>query len=182
MNFANNLKQLRQGRHMTQEALARYLNVTRPTIAGYETKNKQPDYDKLQKIAEYFEVSIDYLLTGNETSVLVESDKPLDSSQTMLLEKNLLKYFSQLSSSSKQELVNFSKFLYLQEHNRLKLIKKIPVVEISAHRKRISAAGLFFYSILCCHRSDIAMHYRYMRNIASCLFFRVQQYTAHLFP
>ena len=120
MNFANNLKQLRQGRHMTQEALARYLNVTRPTIAGYETKNKQPDYDKLQKIAEYFEVSIDYLLTGNETSVLVESDKPLDSSQTMLLEKNLLKYFSQLSSSSKQELVNFSKFLYLQEHNRLK--------------------------------------------------------------
>ena len=43
MNFANNLKQLRQGRHMTQEALARYLNVTRPTIAGYETKNKQPE-------------------------------------------------------------------------------------------------------------------------------------------
>lgn len=120
MNFANNLKQLRQGHHMTQEALARYLNVTRPTIAGYETKNKQPDYDKLQKIAEIFEVSIDYLLTGNETSILLETNDSIDSSQSMQLEKTLLKYFSQLSSSSKQELVNFSKFLYLQEHNRLK--------------------------------------------------------------
>lgn len=120
MNFANNLKQLRQGHHMTQEALARYLNVTRPTIAGYETKNKQPDYDKLQKIAEIFEVSIDYLLTGNETSILLETNGSIDPSQSMQLEKMLLKYFSQLSSSSKQELVNFSKFLYLQEHNRLK--------------------------------------------------------------
>lgn len=120
MNFANNLKQLRQGHHMTQEALARYLNVTRPTIAGYETKNKQPDYDKLQKIAEIFDVSIDYLLTGNETSILLESNDSIDPSQSMQLEKTLLKYFSQLSSSSKQELVNFSKFLYLQEHNRLK--------------------------------------------------------------
>lgn len=120
MNFSSNLKQLRQGRHMTQEALARYLNVTRPTIAGYETKNKQPDYDKLQKIAECFEVSIDYLLTGNETTVLFENGKPLDPSLSLQLEKNLVKYFSQLSPSSKQELVNFSKFLYLQEHNRLK--------------------------------------------------------------
>lgn len=120
MNFANNLKQLRQGHHMTQEALAQYLNVTRPTIAGYETKNKQPDYDKLQKIAEIFEVSIDYLLTGNETSILLESNDSIDPSQSIQLEKILLKYFSQLSSSSKQELVNFSKFLYLQEHNRLK--------------------------------------------------------------
>ena len=120
MNFASNLKQLRQGHHMTQEALARYLNVTRPTIAGYETKNKQPDYDKLQKIAECFEVSIDYLLTGNETTVLVESDTQTDPSQSLLLEKTLNKYFSRLSPSAKQELVNFSKFLYLQEHNRLK--------------------------------------------------------------
>lgn len=46
--------------------LADYLNVTRPTIAGYETKGKEPDYHTLSMIASYFNVSIDYLLSGRE--------------------------------------------------------------------------------------------------------------------
>ena len=64
MVFAQNLKYLREINHVTQEELASYLKVTRSTIAGYETKGKQPDYDRLSKIASYFHVSIDFLLNG----------------------------------------------------------------------------------------------------------------------
>jgi len=62
MSFAQNLKQIRTERNMTQEELAKLLNISRPTVAGYEAKNKQPDYDKLLQIADIFEVSTDYLL------------------------------------------------------------------------------------------------------------------------
>ena len=64
MVFAQNLRYLREINHTTQEELASYLKVTRSTVAGYETKGKQPDYDKLLKIAAYFHVSVDFLLHG----------------------------------------------------------------------------------------------------------------------
>lgn len=48
MNFGNNLKDLRETRNITQGQLAEYLQVSRPTIAGYETKSRQPDFEKLE--------------------------------------------------------------------------------------------------------------------------------------
>jgi transcriptional regulator with XRE-family HTH domain len=65
MSFGENLKRLRTSRGLTQNDLALYLNVTRPTIAGYETKGKEPDYKTLIQLSEYFDVSIDYLVKGS---------------------------------------------------------------------------------------------------------------------
>ncbi|PKM93256.1 MAG: hypothetical protein CVU84_16700 [Firmicutes bacterium HGW-Firmicutes-1] len=62
--FGDTIKKLRIQNNLTQSQLAQVLSVGRPTIAGYETKGKQPDYDKLEKLANYFDVTIDYLL-GN---------------------------------------------------------------------------------------------------------------------
>jgi len=64
MNFGNNLKNLRKRKNVTQKQLATYLCLSRSTIAGYETKSHQPDFLTLEKLAIYFEVSIDYLITG----------------------------------------------------------------------------------------------------------------------
>lgn len=65
--FGTRLKQLREEKQLTQQQLADLLNVGRPTIAGYETKGKEPDFEKIIWLAKYFDVSIDYLLgnTGN---------------------------------------------------------------------------------------------------------------------
>ena len=62
MDFSQRLKLLRNINRTTQEQLANHLGVGRPTIAGYETKGTQPSFDILQKIANFFDVSIDYLL------------------------------------------------------------------------------------------------------------------------
>lgn len=62
MVFSERLKQLRNDRKLTQEQLAKILGKTRSTIAGYESENKQPDFDILNELAEYFNVSTDYLL------------------------------------------------------------------------------------------------------------------------
>ena len=62
MPFAEKLKTLRIENEMTQDYVAKRLNVARSTIAGYETKNRQPSHEKLTAIAGLFHVSVDYLL------------------------------------------------------------------------------------------------------------------------
>lgn len=62
VTFGKRLKKLREDRQLTQQDLANFLHVGRPTIAGYETKDKEPGFQKLCVLAEYFNVSVDYLL------------------------------------------------------------------------------------------------------------------------
>lgn len=60
--FGNRLKDLREDSDLTQEQLAKYLNVARSAIANYELETREPSLDLLVKIADYFNVSLDYLL------------------------------------------------------------------------------------------------------------------------
>ena len=53
---------LRKERQMTQSDLAKAIHKTRSTVSGYETEGKEPDYEMLCSLAEYFGVSTDYLL------------------------------------------------------------------------------------------------------------------------
>jgi transcriptional regulator with XRE-family HTH domain len=75
VNFSRRFKRLRESRGWTQEDAALKLGVSRPTIAGYESeeKNRIPRQETLHKIAELFNVSIDFLLGG--------SDKPINNDQ-----------------------------------------------------------------------------------------------------
>lgn len=56
------LKELRKEKNITQIKLAMELNMSQNTISRYETGERQAGYDELIKIADYFNVSIDYLL------------------------------------------------------------------------------------------------------------------------
>ena len=62
------LKQLRTKRKISQLKLALDLNMNQNTISRYENMERQADYDTLIKFADYFGVSLDYLLgrTDNE--------------------------------------------------------------------------------------------------------------------
>ena len=56
------LKELRKKKGISQLRLATDLNTTQNTISRYETGEREPGIDELIKIADYFNVSIDYLL------------------------------------------------------------------------------------------------------------------------
>jgi transcriptional regulator with XRE-family HTH domain len=56
------IKKLRKQRKITQEELGKKVNVTKVSISGYENGNRTPDTETLQKIADYFGVTTDYLL------------------------------------------------------------------------------------------------------------------------
>lgn len=56
------LKKLRNERKITQEELGKIVNVTKVSISGYENGNRNPDTETLQKLADFFNVSTDFLL------------------------------------------------------------------------------------------------------------------------
>lgn len=66
IRFSNRLKELRQNRDVMQLELAKTLNVHKTTISNWENGKRFPDEDMLNKIAEYFNVSMNYLLGKDE--------------------------------------------------------------------------------------------------------------------
>ena len=56
------LKEIRKSKGISQLKLAMDLNMSQNTISRYETGEREPGINELIKIANYFNVSIDYLL------------------------------------------------------------------------------------------------------------------------
>lgn len=56
------LKELRKQKHISQIKLAMDLSVSQNTISRYEQGEREAGYDMLVRIADYFNVSVDYLL------------------------------------------------------------------------------------------------------------------------
>lgn len=65
--LAERLRELRLSSKLTQNDLAQLLHITREAYTMYETGKRQLSYDSLCKIADYYQVSTDYLL--NRTSI-----------------------------------------------------------------------------------------------------------------
>ncbi len=56
------LRELRKKKHLSQLKMAMDLHMNQNSISRYENMERQADYATLIKIADYFDVSIDYLL------------------------------------------------------------------------------------------------------------------------
>ena len=62
MTFGERIKKLRNQKQLTQVQFAEIFQIANGTIAMWETDRRQPDQKTLLKIAEFFNVSTDYLL------------------------------------------------------------------------------------------------------------------------
>lgn len=78
MNFGDNLRSLIKERRMTQKELACHLNIAPSTLGSYVQNKREPDFSTLKTLAEYFNVSIDYLLDYS-------LDETLDARETEML-------------------------------------------------------------------------------------------------
>lgn len=116
MSFSEKLKTLRLENHMTQDYVAKRINVARSTIAGYETKNRQPSHEKLTAFANLFHVSVDYLL-DDETIVLSLSQ----SGTSSIDDQELLSKYHNLSSRSKEDLFTYIQLLELRDEKQNQL-------------------------------------------------------------
>ncbi len=118
LSFAKRLILLRKELNLTQAGLAKKLNSTRSTISGYETEGKQPDYNTLRFIANFFNVSIDYLL--GETDIrqpvreIVEEQEKTDSALDEISKEYNL---SPESQEALEDYINLLKIRDMQKRN-----------------------------------------------------------------
>ena len=107
--FAETLKCLRLSRKITQAELAKALGVSPSTVGMYEAGERQPNFEMEEKIADYFNVTLD-TLRGIKEEKNPDSqailDKILDGSLKKLNEPNkarLLAYYQALLDTQEDE-------------------------------------------------------------------------------
>lgn len=70
MSFGTALQKLRRERHLTQEELGKAIGVSRSTVGMYEQGKREPDFETEEKIADFFNVTLNYLRDDPSTSKL----------------------------------------------------------------------------------------------------------------
>lgn len=65
------IKELREERNIEQKVLAYDMKVSQPTVSDWENERKLPSMENIIKLADYFHVSVDYLI-GRSTSRVAE--------------------------------------------------------------------------------------------------------------
>ena len=60
--FCKRLIELRKQFNLTQQQVAKRLGITQPSYIRYELGNSEPTLENLVKLADIFDVSVDYLL------------------------------------------------------------------------------------------------------------------------
>lgn len=102
--FDSRLKKLREERNISQTQLAEDLGVTKGTISVWERGIRKPDFDKMEKIAAYFDTTLQFLLGNDDNrSPSQASDETaakweMDDEEEILNE--FMKRFVRLGSSS----------------------------------------------------------------------------------
>lgn len=102
------LKELREGKHISQQRLAIELNVSQATISKYELGQADPDIPTIVQLAEYFHVSTDYLLEISDSKQNISDSRLSDT------EKQLVFDFKRLDKIQKAKLLAYLQGL-LQE-------------------------------------------------------------------
>ena len=77
-SFASRLREFRKLKNLRQKDLAGVLALAQTTIANYEQGSRFPDEQTLQRVADYFHTSLDYLLGRSDINLYFDDLKELD--------------------------------------------------------------------------------------------------------
>jgi len=69
--FQHILKNLRKSENLTQDELAQRLKISRSAVGMYENGSREPDYETLELIADFFNVDIDYLIGRSSKTTFI---------------------------------------------------------------------------------------------------------------
>lgn len=98
--FGTRLKYLRTQDKLTQQELASALKISKSTISMYENGNREPDFETLEAIADFFNVPMD---TFFPNGVRPEIDPELNRYLTALQERSEMRMLFDVSESATKE-------------------------------------------------------------------------------
>jgi len=92
-NLGSRIQELRKQIGLTQLQLAKKIGISHTQMARYEIKDVQPPADVLKKLANIFDVSIDFLVNGDKSNKVAQTIKDAE----------LIKQFKQLDKLPEEE-------------------------------------------------------------------------------
>jgi len=111
------LRKLRNEKKLTQSELGKIINVSKVSISGYESGDRTPDTDNLRRLADYFEVTSDYLL-GREDKRIESMDEELErilkDPQTNLMFND----WQGMDEEQRQEALRMIKFILYKDETK----------------------------------------------------------------
>ena len=108
MEFKERLKFLRKAKNKTQGDIAQVLNYGYTAISNYESGRNEPSIADLKKIAQYFDVSMDYLLCVNDIK------NPYQPAEDNVPDEDFIQKYSALPEESKKQLESMLDWLTAQ--------------------------------------------------------------------
>ncbi|WP_433595159.1 helix-turn-helix domain-containing protein [Lysinibacillus xylanilyticus] len=96
------IKYLREKDKISQIEFAKKIGVSNAVLSRYESGDRKPDYDTLQLIADFFEVSIDYLLGRTDTPSLTPEDQDEAEFQAFANNPKLNVFYKELPESEEE--------------------------------------------------------------------------------
>ena len=107
MGLGEKLKLLRKQCAFTQQQISDALGIDRSTYAYYESNTTQPNVEALKKLAQIFNVSVDYIVgyEGRKSRAFVVNDDPV--TQEEMYDFSIPCYASELSSDERELLLYY---------------------------------------------------------------------------
>ncbi len=93
--FGDTLMKLRKSKNLTQSDIAKILGVARTTYSSYEQNRRMPDAEIQIKIADYFDVSLDYLHGRSKNNIADTIAAHIDSNASEEDIKEILAYIEE---------------------------------------------------------------------------------------
>lgn len=106
---------LRDDKGLSDYKVAQDLGFSRSTLSQWKAGTHQPKADKLQKLADYFGVSLDYLMTGESPTGYYYNEDAMEIAQEIYQNKNLHMLFDMTRNASADELRDFAKMIELMQ-------------------------------------------------------------------
>ena len=103
-DFAQRLRELRKDNNISQKRLSNFLNFGYTAIANYESGRNQPSLDTVKKIAQFFGVTVDYLIGG--------SDYPRSEKDITEKEEELLMIFRRINDEERDALLKVVNLMF----------------------------------------------------------------------
>lgn len=124
--LAQRLLYLRQKNKKTQAEIASLLGITRQAYGYYEKGEREPDMESLGKLADYFEVTVDYLLGRTDSPRRIDYGEDIDPKELAEFEEFVndpyhgifFKDYLSAPEERKRELLQFWRYIREAEKDR----------------------------------------------------------------
>ncbi len=110
------IKKLREQNKISQKDFAQKIKVSNVVLSRYESDERRPDYETLERIADYFEVSVDYLLGRTDIksvkNIIIDKDF-----EAFANDPELQKWYKELPESKEEDLRRLRKMWEILKDN-----------------------------------------------------------------